>query len=168
MKELQLLGIATTALMAGLLLFMWWDIWRRPSFPDLVHGRVHLSGGQMKWLWAIGLFVAFAAGGPQLRSRTETDGTEGGFWNQGVPGAHGSAHGPLISASSGWDIGISAYRRSVTKVRWQTGQHFRTERVAFRLPLWLPLVILGYWLMLRGQKPEQASELAQEDGARGV
>jgi hypothetical protein len=152
-EPLQRIGLVLSVVAAAAVVLAWRDLWRRRPFPGFEHGGLRVSGAGMKWVWAALLLVAFLAGGPEAVSRVTTQGPPPNV----APLEPAPAESPRIRRSAGWEIRLAAYRHSVIDVRVDGGRAHRTERMAVLVPIWLPLAMAAYWLVVVRQGPRRRS-----------
>jgi hypothetical protein len=151
MEPFQRVGLVLSVVAAAALVVAWWDIRRRRPFPGFEHGRLRVSGTGMKWVWAAMLLAAFFAGGPEAVSRVTPQGTP----QHVAPLEPAPVESPRIRRSAGWEIRLAAYRHSVIDVRVDGSRAHRAERMAVLVPVWLPLALAAYWLVVVRQGPRR-------------
>ena len=143
MESLHTPALALSMLAAALLTMGLLHIARRESFPGAEHGSLRISGRRMKWVWGIALLTAFIAGGPEILATTE--GSEARIVATGERPAAAAEQQSVRS----WSIRIASYTHSGSETRNSSGEvNQRTDRTAVRAPVWLPFLLMLYWIVV--------------------
>src|SRR5690606_14997372 len=135
-------ALALSMLAAALLTMGLLHIARRESFPGAEHGSLRISGRRMKWVWGIALLTAFIACGPEILATTER--SEARI----VATEERPAAAAEQQSVRSWSIRIASYARSGSETRSSGEVNQRTDRTAVRAPVWLPFVLMLYWIVV--------------------
>lgn len=142
--SLSAAAVALSLFSAVLLVAGWVDIRRRPLFPGAEHGSLRVSGRRMKWVWGATLLAAFVAGGPEIASQAIATGPTADAQSRWNAPPDGSGQRRSVA----WNYRIAAYHYSGSEVRGTGESTHRAERMALHAPIWLPLALLAYWLVI--------------------
>lgn len=142
MEALQLVGVSLSVVGVVALALLWRDLWKRSDFPGFIHGTVRISGKGMKRVWAGVFLLAFAVGGPAVVSQTRTD----------IP-RHGGSAAVAESAvreqhSVSWQVRFASYQHAISETRRDGMLVDRSEGRSVLAPVWLPLAVALYWIVV--------------------
>lgn len=155
-------GKVLSVISVALLLAAWFDVWRRPSFPDASYGGLSLSRKRIRWVWFLVLLGAFLVG-------IDEDPIAVSTYSMEDPDAHATAAGELVAPEGGAEAGSPDVTTKTVGLSLPT-PFYRYERQRIYLndvlaseevvegvliPWALLWSLLAYWVLVVRWNPER-------------